>query len=61
MCHHKKVDREKVNNYRPVSLLSIVSKIMERCIYNHIYSFVSKDIIEKQHVFSRLGHVIPTY
>ena len=47
----KKGDRDKVNNYRPVSLLSIVSKIMERCIYNHIYSFVSKDISEKQHVF----------
>ena len=48
---HKKGDRDKVNNYRPVSLLSIVSKIMERCIYNHIYSFVSKDISEKQHGF----------
>ena len=48
---HKKGDRDKVNNYRPVSLLSIVSKIMERCIYNHIYSFISKDISEKQHGF----------
>ena len=48
---HKKGDRDKVNNYRPVSLLSIVSKIIERCIYNHIYGFVSKDISEKQHVF----------
>ena len=53
MCHQfiKKGDRDKVNNYRPVSLLSIVSKIMERCIYNNIYSFVSKDISEKQHGF----------
>ena len=48
---HKIGDRDKVDNYRPVSLLSIVSKIMERCIYNHIYSFVSRDISEKQHVF----------
>ena len=48
---HKKGDRDKVNNYRPVSLLSIVSKIIERCIYNHIYSFFSKDISEKQHGF----------
>ena len=38
--------------YRIVSLLSVVSNIMERCIYYHIYSFVSKDISEKQHVFS---------
>ena len=53
MCHQfiKIGDLGKVNNYRPVSLLSIVSKIMERCIYNHIYSFVSKEISEKQHGF----------
>ena len=43
--------------YRLVSLLSVVSNIMERCIYYHIYSFVSKDISEKQHVF-RVGQVI---
>ena len=48
---HQKGERDKVNNYRPVSLLGIVSKIMERCIYNHIYSFVSKDISEKQYGF----------
>ena len=48
---HEKGDRDKVNNYRPVSLLRIVSNIMESCIYNHIYNFVSRDISEKQHVF----------
>ena len=45
MCHQfiKKGERDKVNNYRP--------KIMECCIYNHIHSFVSEDISEKQHGF----------
>ena len=56
---HKKGDRDKMNNYRPVSLLSIV-KIIERCMYNHIYSFVSKDISKKL-FFSLVGHVIPSY
>ena len=51
MCHQFIKNRDKVNNYRPVSLLIMVSKILERCIYNHIYGFVSKDISEKQHVF----------
>ena len=54
---HKKGNRDKVNNYRPVSLLSIVLKIMfiyvhiMFIIYDHIFSFVSEDIFEKQHGF----------
>ena len=33
---HKKGDRNPVSNYRPVSLLVILSKVMEYCIYNHV-------------------------
>ena len=33
----KKGDKGNIENYRPVSLLSCVSKIMERCIFNHNY------------------------
>ena len=33
---HKKDDRDFVSNYRPVSLLIIVSKVMESCIHNHV-------------------------
>ena len=32
----KKDNKEQAENYRPISLLSIVSKVMERCIFNAI-------------------------
>ena len=34
---HKKGDRDPVFNYRPVSLLSIVTKVMKKCIHNHVF------------------------
>lgn len=35
----KKDDPSVASNYRPVSLLSCVSKIMERIIFKHVYNF----------------------
>jgi hypothetical protein len=35
----KKDDRSIPSNYRPVSLLSCLSKIMERIIFKHVYNF----------------------
>lgn len=35
----KKDDPSLVSNYRPVSLLSCVSKIMERIIFRHVYNY----------------------
>ena len=29
-----------VSNYRPVSILSIVSKVLERSVYNQLYAFL---------------------
>ena len=48
---YKKDDKSKVKNYRPVSLLCIVSKIMERTIVDHVYEFVRDDIHPMQHGF----------
>ena len=48
---HKKGPRDDVENYRPVSLLSILSKVMERCVFNHIYEHVSPLITPLQHGF----------
>ena len=36
----KSNNSREVKNYRPISLLSIVSKCMERCIYKHVHNFL---------------------
>ena len=48
---HKKGKRDAAENYRPVSLLSVVSKVMERCVYDHIYEHVSSLLSPLQHGF----------
>ena len=49
----KKGSKECVNNYRPISLLCIVSKVMEKCIYNHVFPAVEPHIYSLQHGFVR--------
>ena len=39
------------SNYRPISLLSIVSKVAERCIHNPIMSVIGDSISKNQHGF----------
>ena len=35
-----------VKNYRPISLLSVISKVMERCVYKHVHNhLLENDII----------------
>ena len=36
---HKKVDKDLIKNYRPVSLLPIFSKVYEGVIYNALFSY----------------------
>ena len=36
---HKKSDRQKKENYRPISLLSCVGKVMERIVFNELYEY----------------------
>ena len=38
----KKVDKLDVNNYRPISILTCVTKIFEKVIFNHLLNFFSK-------------------
>ena len=46
---HKKNDKHCLNNYRPISLLPICSKIFERIIFNEIFSFFIKNDLISQH------------
>ena len=38
-------DRSSVENYRPISLLSIVSKIIEKCVQKTFYSYLCLFVI----------------
>ncbi len=48
---HKKSSKRDVTNYRPVSLLCIISKVMERCIFDSIYPILKPHISKHQHGF----------
>ena len=42
---HKKVNKQLVSNYRPVSLLPISSKILEKLIFGYIYDFLDQNCL----------------
>ena len=48
---HKKGTKEHVENYRPISLLPIVSKVLERCVLNGIKAHLYQVIAPLQHGF----------
>jgi hypothetical protein len=50
---HKKGDTGEVQNYRPISLLSVFSKIIEKLMYSRFMAFVTKNGIlnDAQHGF----------
>jgi hypothetical protein len=50
---HKKNSKEPAANYRPISLLPIISKTLERCIYWRFYDHVVNLISPCQHGFLR--------
>ena len=41
----KKGNKSDMNNYRPISVLSVFSKILERLVYKRVYSFLEKNNI----------------
>ena len=48
---HKKDDKNKVVNYRPISLTSLVMKVFERILYDELYSCTHEKIDPRQHGF----------
>ena len=52
---YKNDNPEQLNNFRPISILPCFSKIIERILYNRLYSFLTKHniISEKQYGFRK--------
>ena len=46
---YKSDDRLKCENYRPISILPIVSKILEICVFNQIYKFLNDNSLLSKH------------
>ena len=49
----KKSPHHEVSNYRPISLLSLVSKVFERCIYNRLADHFSGQLYKLQYGFQK--------
>ena len=45
---HKKNDRQIKSNYRPISLLPICGKLLEKIVFDHVYSY-----LKAQHLLSK--------
>ena len=53
---HKKGDKDKPGNYRPISLLSIFDKVLEKLMFSRLYSFIMQnDILYKYQFGFRKG------
>ena len=50
---YKSDDSTLSKNYRPISLLCVVSKFLERCVFNHCYTLISPQLYHLQHGFLR--------
>ena len=46
---HKKDDKDQLNNYRPISLLPVASKILERIVFKHVYNFLHENNFLTKH------------
>ena len=46
---HKKVDKQLIENYKPVSLLPICGKIFERLIFNSLHNYFIENNLLSPH------------
>ena len=49
----KSGDKNMVSNYRPISLLCVISKVLEKIIYDKVFVFIGKSITSAQFGFLR--------
>ena len=40
---HKAKDKKDISNYRPISLLPVISKILEKVVHKNVYTFLEKN------------------
>lgn len=50
---HKKGTKSSIDNYRPISILNTLGKLIEKAAHHHIYPFVYRNIPPQQHGFIR--------
>ena len=50
---HKKKSKFDIENYRPVSILLVLSKIYERCMFDQMYSYFNQILSKHQCGFRR--------
>ena len=48
---YKSEDRKKCENYRPISILPIISKIFERSVFNQLYEFLNANSLLSKYQF----------
>ena len=58
---HKKESKQFCSNYRPISLLSNIDKIIEKIMYNRIYKFLDKNNIIYSLQFGFQQHYFTSY
>ena len=58
---HKKESKQFCSNYRPISLLSNIDKIIEKIMYNRIYKFLDKNNIIYSLQFGFWQHYSTSY
>lgn len=50
---HKGGSKHNIDNYRPISILSTIPKVLEKLVHSHIYPILHSHIITEQHGFVR--------
>ena len=53
----KQVEASDLNNYRPISVISVIAKVLERIVYDQLYNFLrDEDIISTRQSGFRFLH-----